>query len=214
MSAIVKHSVRLAVMVAAFSIAAVALYVATSVRAPGSVSSAGIEGCRPADVDSIVESKAVTPFEDQTSHIPDVAINPDGSPSMSATAANPRSLDGLPVAWIGAPRGSNAEAFYLNDPIGPKMTRATFYDAGGLSELTYPYDALSGDYAANLQAQLGDRVTLVKVGDVDGVLTWWDPLSNGVRPHELAWVSDGMVHAIIGVRAAEAMVNLARGMAC
>lgn len=197
----------------AFAVVAVGLYLAANVRGPGASTSA-IAGCESADAQAFVESREFTPFEDQITHVPDFPINPDGAPIAAAAGSGPTMLDGMSLAWAGAARGANAEAFYFDGVIGSKMTRPQFYAAGGISVLTSPYDPLAGDYVANLQMELGDRVVLVEVGAFDGALTWWDPLSNGVRPHQLSWVSDGLVHSLIGERAPEALVNLARGTVC
>jgi hypothetical protein len=119
----------------------------------------------------------------------------------------------MPMAWAGAARGANEEAFYLDAPLTSAMTRPELFAAGGLIVLTTPADP-TAPYVEGLQAALGDRVTVVKVGQLDGALVWADPMSNGVRPHELSWSSGETVTVLIGVRSPEALLNLARQMVC
>lgn len=205
---------RIAVVVAAWSIVTAGALVASSLHTPNALSAATVDGCQTIADLSISESQQFTPHADRLSHVPEFAINPDGSPLVSSGSLRPATLDGLPIAWAGAASGAYAETFYLNGAITPTMTRPELFEAGGLIELTYPDDPLAGPYVANLQAELGDRVTVVKVGQFDAALTWGDPMSNGVRPHELSWSSGGTVHALLGVRSPEALVNLALGTVC
>lgn len=205
---------RIAIVLSGCSALAIGVFVANILHPPSPLSAAGVDGCLVAADSSITESQQFTPYADRLSHVPEFAINPDGAPSVSSSGIGPSTLDRLPTAWAGAANGAYAETFYLGAAITPSMTRPALFAAGGLIELTYPADPQAGPYVAGLQETLGGRVTVVKVGEFDGALTWGDPMSNGVRPHELSWSSGDMIHALLGVRSPEALINLARQTVC
>jgi hypothetical protein len=199
---------------AALTIAALCSTLAVGGVALNTLNAAGDEGCQPVPPSSITESERFTPYEDRLTHLRDHPINKGGLRSASRPVFAPSTMDGLPISWVALAKGGFIEVFYLSEPFGPTMTRPGFFAAGGLIFLTYPADVSAGSHAYALQAELGERVTIVKVGQFDGALTWGDPMSNGVRPHQLSWSSVGEIHNLIGVRPAEAIVNLGRGAVC
>jgi len=179
----------------------------------GAINASTVEGCQPVGVSSITESGEFTPYGERYSQIPDRPINPRGLASASIPGEAPLTLDGLPVSWVARAPGFT-ETLYLGDAIGVSMTHPEFYAAGGLAVFSNQADSQAGSHVEALKAQLGRRVTVVRIGQLDAALTWADPLANGARPHQLSWWSDGVIYNLVGIRTAEQIVALGRGMVC
>ena len=197
-----------------FVVLGLLLVAVLAVPSLGALYAAAVAGCQPVAPSSIAESDSFTPYDRRLTHTPERAINPNLRASAAAVAFVPSTLDALPISWVAQPLDRLTATYYLDKPIDRTMTRPEFFAAGGLLITTAPDDPDAGPYALGIQAQLGDRATIVKVGQVDGVLTWGDPISNGIRPHQLSWASDGLVHSIIADRPADRMLALAREVAC
>lgn len=178
---------------------------------PGHLSAA--DDCITVAAGSIQESEKFTPYEGRLTHVPPRPINPKQLQSEAASAMSPARLDDLGVAWAATSYGRSV-TYYLAEPIGDTMTSEGFFAAGGVLVMSEMHDPGAGDHVTALKEQLGDRVTVVKVGRYQAALTWGDPRANGVRPHVLSWTQESMNISVIAERTAERIVNLGRGMAC
>ena len=170
------------------------------------------DSCDPVAPASIVENEAFTPSGARLSNFPDEPIV-----LTVATAFRPRyapeRIGGLPISWQAANHWYS-EVVYFDGPIDPALTRPELIVAGGLILRSNRWDPGLGPVVSGLKHELGDRVVEVKIGPYDGGLVWADPMSNGVRPHQLSWSDGRMAHRLIGVRTAEAIVDLARAAVC
>lgn len=170
------------------------------------------DSCDPVAPASIVESEEYTPYRARLSHFPDEPIATTVATPFRPTYA-PERIGGLPVSWQAANHWYS-EVVYFDEAIDPGLTRPELYFEGGLILLSNRWDPGLGDVVAGLKHELGDRVVEVEVGPYDAALVWADPLSNGVRPHHLSWSDGRMAHELIGVRSAEAIVDLVRDAVC
>ena len=173
-------------------------------------------GCQPLAEGAIAESQRFTPYEQRMSHLRDAPLNPEG---LAVAALPPDELvpgetvDGLPVQWAVQVQDGSVYRYFSTSKFGPDVTLPDFLVAGGI-ELDRNPTSAGGDVVSELAATLGARAVAIDVGPHKGILTWADPMANGVRPHYLSW-SDGTAnYTIVADRSAVALVSLVRGLIC
>lgn len=169
--------------------------------------------CLPQQDGSIAESSRFTPWEARLTRLPDPLLNPTGAGfNGDSTAGIPEALDGLQLVWI-ASSDSGTYAYYSSQPVDESTTASSFVGNGGLQFSIEPLDG-SGSFAQWLLPHEGERATEVEISDSVGALTWSDPDDHGVRPHNVYWSDANSNFTLSGVRSPEALVTLARSIAC
>jgi hypothetical protein len=175
--------------------------------------SIAVEGCSE-KVEPIHENPSFTPYDQRLSHNPfadDLAVQP----IEVAPAGLPNTLDGLPVvaAFEADHRAGSTTAY---GKVAPENGQSAFLRSGGL--LVYLSAGVAGESIAHDLAGdpvLADRVVLTTVGEYDAVLTWADPDEQGLRPHHVLWTEpSGEQVDLVGVRAPEELVAIARDLVC
>lgn len=176
-------------------------------------------GCSAATRADFVESTAFTPGDLQRRPIRIPApLNPAGDalslPTSSGVA--PTSLGGLPLQFAIA-RETRLKLYYLGRPVDKLMTPDDFFSAGGLRLEHEPrlQDSQFETFAEDLLQTAGDRALPVEIGPYQGALVWADPTpTSDLRTHNVYW-SDGVdEYALVGVAEPDAIVNIARSIAC
>ena len=177
------------------------------------VTAGGPASCASAAPGSITESAEFTPAAGQRGPVP-VPIRQ----SQLREAENPldglvpdAELDRLPLR-LALGDGESLYRYFLDRPIPETMTPEDFWASGGIQLEKDPQEG--GDFAAFLLDELGDRAVPIEVGDYRAALTWADPTPSGVRTHNLYWSDGTSNYALIGVRAPETLVTLARELVC
>ena len=100
----------------------------------------------------------------------------------------------------------------LGLPLDATMTPSDFLVAGGIQ---YDRDRLDGKpFPDVLLADIPERASPVQVGPYTAVLTWADPLANGVRSHNLYWSDGAFNYGLIADRSALDLVDLGRSLVC
>lgn len=166
-------------------------------------------------VGTIQESTQFTPYRDRLSTLPEFPLNPGGerTPPVPPDLSVP-SVNGVSRQWAVIGSDGAVYQYYLDQPIGPDMTLADFQAAGGI-ELDADPAHPKRTFASLLQAQFGDRVTSVEVGDTTGALVWADPeRSDELRMHHVYWDHNGFTFGLIVNQSPEAAVSSAREVAC
>lgn len=177
------------------------------------VMGAGAVSCAALPEGSIIESQKFAPAEG-IPRPPEVPINPSGG---SGTDVSPdrwipnNTLDGLPLYLVRQGTPGEVVRWFFDRPIDSDLTLSGFLADGGI---VFSRSPTTGATAAGLAASLGDRAVPVDIGEYEGVLTWGDPLANGVRPHQLWWSDAEYSHYLLADRSAVTITNLARSMVC
>jgi hypothetical protein len=190
---------------------------AVAIAAALSISSglgAAEPGCAPLET-SIRENASFTPYEMQRSRAAEVPITSIGSIGNAAVPTSARlpvaAVDGLDVQWAVVTLGGTYQ-YLLDRPLPPDMTTSEFLASGGIQ---YDRDKVDGEpFPQYLVNEVPDRATPVRVGGYDGVLTWADPIVNGVRSHNLYWSDGEFNYSLIADRPAVALVDMGRSIAC
>lgn len=179
----------------------------------GPAGTAAPESCSSISKGAIRESQDFIPFE-MTYGLPESPISPGGGPGgiVEPDGWIPTvSLDGLPLqyAWVGE---GDLSLFFFDEPLDRSMTLAGLLAEGGVTFNRYPLEP--GFTADHVLEVLGDRAVALDIGPYAGVLTWDDPMANGVRPHQIWWSDGTYAYSLFADRSAAAAANLARGMVC
>ncbi|HET7685891.1 MAG TPA: hypothetical protein VFM19_05785 [Candidatus Limnocylindria bacterium] len=171
-------------------------------------------GCQAVVAGSVLESTTFTPWTDMRSRLLEPPIRL-GASSVGAqtevTIAGP-SLDGLPLWWSVATESGEVYQYFAAQAVPDAVSTADFFGADGLLLERSP--GADDAFIQYLLTELGERAVPVNVGGYQGALTWADPLSNGVRTHNLYWFDGAHTYALVGDRPAEALINLGRNLAC
>ena len=175
--------------------------------------SAAAEGCS-AQVEPIEENQSFTPYERRLTHNP-FADDPAVRAVEAAPSGLPGTLDGLPVV-AAAEEEHAAGSTVAYGEAAPKQSRSEFLRSGGLLVVLSP-SAAGESVAMDLAKDpvVTDRVVLTTVGEHDAAVTWADPDEHGLRPHHVLWTDpSGEQVDLVGVRAPEALVAIARDWVC
>jgi len=173
----------------------------------GTLSAGGADGSDGCDLftGSITESEQFTPAEAMRTQPRDGVLDPNSEGGVGVLL----SLDSMPIRWM----NQDASAlFFFDEPVaGIKLF--DLYARGGLLLTREPIrDGVV--FADTLKSEIGDRAVEITVGASIGAMTWADPNLRGTRTHNIYWADGVNNYSLIGVRAPEEMVNLARGLAC
>jgi hypothetical protein len=168
--------------------------------------------CGPLPAGSIAESKAFTPYALMRGQPGDAPINAQGGTGAQAPAGATSAVDGRIRQFTIAGANGAIYSYFLDRPIG-SATPGEFLSMGGLQVEQEPISS-EGSFATYLLAALGERATPVTIGQYEGVLTWADPIANGIRSHNVYW-SDGTYNfTLIADRTADEIVGIARSLVC
>lgn len=187
--------------------------------APTDAVAAPITGCAET-VDPIKENPDFTPYDDQLSH----PINEDhwSIGRLSEPGALPEQLNGEDASLDGLPAvaATLPDAGYYTVAYGdraPAASLSEFLKSGGIVVDVGPGEGNGASIARDLYNETkGDgQIVLVEVGAYEAAVGWADPDKNGVREHHVVWTNDrGQDVNLYGVRTAEELVAIARGMVC
>ena len=197
----------------AIPIVVLATIAIVAVLAVRSMSAGAPASCAPLAEGAILESRNFAP-PDEIERPPEVPINPTPSvgPELPPDPWIPTdTLDDLPLQLAREGTPGEVVRWFSDRAIDPTLTLSGFIAQGGV---VFSRSPLSGATASGLLESLGERAVAVEVGLYDGVLTWADPLVNGVRPHQLWWSDDQYAYYLLADRSAVAITNLGRGMVC
>lgn len=173
-----------------------------------------LQSCDPVVEGSITESQLFTPYEAMRSHVAVLPLNPNGlaPAALAADVASLATLDGRTVRWAVAMDDGDVTRYFFDKPISVSLTPEDFWAQGGVQLERHPYTGVP--FYTILLAEFRERAVPVKVGALDGAMTWADPAANGVRTHNVYWSDDQYNYALVADRSAAAAVTLARVVAC
>lgn len=174
---------------------------------------AGAASCATLPEGSVVESQRFTAAE-AIRRPPEFPMNPTGASDADFPPDRwipTNTLDGLPQQLVREGTPGEAVRWFLDHPIDSDLTLSGFLAEGGI---VFSRSPSNGATAAGLASTLGERAVTVDVGEYAGVLTWADPLNNGVRPHHLWWSDSENSYYLLADRSAVTVTNLARSMVC
>lgn len=185
------------------------------------VAAAPTAGCAEA-VEPIEENPDFVPYEDRLSHNPfdqqrwSIAPLSERGVLPSQLDTAPPTLDDLPA--VAADITANDYYTLAYGERAPEGTQSEFLKSGGLVLEISPGEKGGGSSIARdlyNDSNGDDRIVLVPVGEFEAAVSWADPDENGVREHHVLW-TDELGHDVnlYGVRSAEDLVAIARGVAC
>lgn len=177
---------------------------------------ASIDNCGPSDVAAFKESQAYVPYAARRSVALSLPITSVGSAEDQPAAAGTIPSDaigGLSRRWIVRMDTGSVYQYFFKAPIDAQLTPEEFLAQGGV-QLDMDPLADGVPFWQSLQDQSPTRVTRVKIGEFDGVAVWADPVSNGMRTHNVYWSDGRYNYGLIADRPIAIAVDLARGLAC
>ena len=177
-------------------------------------STAPIPGCS-STVDPIVESKEFVSFGSQMTTNPFVGrLSLQPLSNLTLPGWIPPELDGVDALGATASGGSITVAYGTEKQTG--KYRSDLLAAGAILLDVAPI-ARNQNIAEELasDSDTAGRVTVVPVAKFDAAVTWADPNEQGIREHHVLWSDPGgLQYDVSGVRAPEALVGIARELAC
>lgn len=196
-------------------VAAAAFITAAFVGA--AVFGAGSGGCEQAIEPSFATDK-FTPFEGRLSPPPlrpilsGGVILPVVPGDRSVTPYRPlvvRLLQGTPTMVLLGSEGL-LQIFFGVEPVGNEMTLEEFMVRGGVHVAQQPSFGVD---AGTVVETVGDRATVLWVGDHDAAIVHGDPMAGGTRTYSLYW-SDGERFVTVAGTDAITVIDAARSMYC
>ena len=176
-------------------------------------------GCGVLTAGTLVESRAFVPGDEQRGPMKqELPLNQSGvGPKLpDSPGLAPGSIDGKPLTFV-ISRVDRIKLYYLPEPIGPSMTTAEFFAAGGIRFEHEPRltESQFTTFAEDLIETSAGRALAVEVGPYQGALVYADPTPDSdQRTHNLYWSDGKEEFALIAVMGPEQLVNIGRGLVC